>query len=108
MLANLTYPKDISVAILDFKDPLRAIAADFPTTKKIMDENYLTRMDEEVGSDQDKLDAKSHNESLDEDLVYVRKAAFTEFTKRKTAASSNMAALWGVIMGQTSDHCNSK
>ena len=102
VLANFTYPKDISVAVLDFQDPMRAIAADFPTTKKLMDENYLTRMDEAVGSDQDKLEAKTHNDALDEDLVYVRKAAFTEFTKRKTAASSNMAALWGVVMGQTS------
>ena len=103
VLANLSYPKDISVAILDLKDPLLVIAADFPTKKKLMDENYLTRMNEAVGSNLDRLEAKIHdNDALDEDMIYVRKAAFTEFNKRKTAASSNMAALWGVIMGQTS------
>mmetsp|Transcript_34589 Transcript_34589/g.42304 ORF Transcript_34589/g.42304 Transcript_34589/m.42304 type:complete len:126 (-) Transcript_34589:662-1039(-) len=32
----------------------------------------------------------------------MRKAAFNKFNKRKTAASSNMAALWGIIMGQCS------
>ena len=32
----------------------------------------------------------------------MRKAAFSEYNKRKTAVTSNKAALWGLIMGQCS------
>ena len=61
MLANFTYPKDISVAITDFEDPLRAIAADFPSKTKLMKENFLAPMDKNAGSDVEKAGAKVHN-----------------------------------------------
>jgi len=102
VLTNFTYPKDISFAITEFKDPIRIVAADLPTKAKLMSENFITFGDETVGTDEEKKAVVEHNEDLKETISDMRKAAFSEFNKRKTAASSNMAALWGVIMGQCS------
>jgi len=102
VLANFTYPKDISFAITDPKDPIRIVAQDIPTKQKLMQDNFLKLKDENIGTDKEKQEAAAYNEDLEETIDYMRKAAFSEFNKRKTAASSNMAALWGIIMGQCS------
>ena len=102
VLANFAYPKDISFAIKDHKDPVRIVAQDIPTKQKLMKENYLELKDDKIGTDEEKQQAAAYNEDLEETIDYMRKAAFTEFNKRKTAANSNMAALWGIIMGQCS------
>ena len=102
VLANFTYPKDISFAITDFKDPIRIVATDLPTKGKLMSENFIELKDEQVGTDEEKQEAIKHNEDIKETIDGMRKAAFVEYNKRKTAASSNMAALWGIVMGQCS------
>ena len=65
-----------------------------------MFENFITVGDETVSTDEEKKAVVEHNEDLKETITDMRKAAFSEFNKPKTAASSNMAALWGDIMGQ--------
>ena len=102
ILANFTYPKDISFAITDFKDPIRLVAADLPTKSKLMAENFIQLKDKQVGTDDEKQEAVEYNADIKETIDGMRKAAFVEYNKRKTAASSNMAALWGIVMGQCS------
>lgn len=102
VLTNFEYPKYISFAITDFKDPIRIVAADLPTKAKLMDEKFIKLGDETIGTGEEKLATVTKNNDLKETIEGMRKAAFTEFNKRRTAASSNMAALWGVVMGQCS------
>ncbi len=102
ILANFTYPKDISFAITDFKDPIRIVAADLPTKNRLMTENFIELKDEQIGTDEEKQAAAEYNEDIKETIDGMRKAAFVQYNKRKTAASSNMAALWGIVMGQCS------
>lgn len=63
-------------------------------------------MDEGNGSEQGKLKVMVYNEDLEETIDYMQKLAFTEFNKHKTAASSNIVALQGIIMGQCSGSLN--
>ena len=71
MLANFTYPKDISFAITDYKDPVRIIAHDIPTKQKLMQDNYLQLKDETTGTDKEKKKAATYNEDLEETIDYM-------------------------------------
>ena len=86
MLTNFTYPQDIAYAITDLKDPMKRVTVDLPTKGKLMQENHLTL---------EKQQKAARNEDIEETIDYMRKAAFSEYNKRKTALTSNMAALWG-------------
>ena len=102
VLANFTYPKDISVAITNLKDPIRIVAANLPTKNKLMTENFIVLKDDQIGTNEEKRAATEYNDNMKETIDGMRKAAFVEYNKRKTAASSNMAALWGIVTGQYS------
>ena len=100
VLTNFTYPQDIAYVITDLKDPMKRVTADLPTKAKLMQENHLTLEDETTGTDLEKQQKAARNEDIEETIDYMRKAAFSEYNKRKTALTSNMAALWGLVMGQ--------
>jgi len=97
VLTNFTYPQDIAYAITDLKDPMKRVTADLPTKGKLMQENHLTLEDETTGTDLEKQQKAARNEDIEETIDYMRKAAFSEYNKRKTALTSNMAALWGLV-----------
>jgi len=100
VLTNFSYPQDIAIAITDLQDPIRNVTKDLPTKAKLMEENHLVLEDEKVGTTIEKAAKATRNEDLEETVDYMRKAAFSEYNKRKTAVTSNMAALWGLVMGQ--------
>ena len=98
-LTNFSYPKDISVAITDFKDPIRLVTADLPTKNKLMAEHHPQLIDE-TRTTEEKAKAAAYNSDLEETIGYMRKSVFAEFNKRKAVAESNITALWGIIFGQ--------
>jgi hypothetical protein len=100
VLTNFTYPQDIAYAITDLKNPMKRVTRDLPTKAKLLQENDLVLEDETTGSDAEKIAKAARNEDIEETIEYMRNAAFSEYNKRKTAVTSNMAALWGMIMGQ--------
>ena len=69
---------------------------------KLMREHHLVLKDNTQGTDEEKSKAAAYNEDLEETIEFMRRSAISEFNKRKTAVSSNMVALWGIIMGQCS------
>jgi len=68
VLANFTYPKDISFAITDFKELIRVVASDLPTKQKVMQDNYLKTMDENTSMDDEKHTSRAYNEDLKETI----------------------------------------
>ena len=99
VLANFSYLKDIAYAITDFKDPIRLDVEDLPIKMKLMRKRHLVLQDDTQGTDEEKSKATAYNKDLEETIDCMRRSSFSEFNKRKTAISLNMAALWGFIMG---------
>ena len=67
-----------------------------------MTENFIVLKDDQIGTNEEKRAATEYNDNMKETIDGMRKAAFVEYNKRKTAASSNMVALWGIVMEQCS------
>ena len=67
-----------------------------------MQENFLDLVDETKGTEAEKKATVVKNLDTNETIEFMRKTAFVEYNKRRTAAFSNLAALWGLIMGQCS------
>lgn len=102
MLTNLPYPKDIAIVLTKPEDPMKLTAKDLPTKTKLMQENFLDLADKTKGTEAEKKVAVIRNLDTNETIEFMRKTAFVEYNKRRTAASTNLAALWGHIMGQCS------
>ena len=81
---------------------MKLIAKDLPTKLKLMQENFLDLVDETKGTEAEKKTAVVKSLDTNETIEFMRKTAFVEYNKRRTAASSNLAAPWGLIMGQCS------
>ena len=79
---------------------MKIIEKDLPTKLKLMQENFLDLVDETKGTEAEKKAAVVKNLDTNETIEFMRKTAFVEYNKRRMAASSNLAALWGLIMGQ--------
>ena len=96
VLTNFTYPQDIAYAITDLKDPTKRVTQDLPTKAKMMQENDLELEDETTGTDAEKLVKVDRNKDIEETIEYMRKAAFAEYNKRKTAGNFQQSCVVGI------------
>ena len=101
VITTFKNPKDIAVAVTDFKDPLMDMARDLPTVAKTKASLGVTTEPPVAGeSDVDEAAREERNAEAMEPVKDLQRAEMKIFAERRRSASSNLTALWGVIMGQ--------
>jgi len=66
--------------------------------------NGLQLEEEPTNEIKDEKDVgEARNADIEESIELLLKIALTEYTKRTVLAKSNMAYLWGIVIGQCTD-----
>ena len=94
-------PQDIAPVILDRKDPFVEIGKTLPTLRSIAASvrTPITDInDEEPLEEQSRK--KQENQTIEENIKPLLATEISEFSKRRTLLRSNMAQLWGLVVGQ--------
>ena len=94
-------PQDIAPVILEKKDPFIVMANHLPTVKTVAQSirTPLEEIDEDDSADEAKR-KKQRNRAIKDSVNALVNTELTEFAKRRTQLRSNMAQLWGIIIGQ--------
>ena len=100
-LTSMKSPQDIAPVILERKDPFVVMANHLPTVKTVAQSigTPLEDIDEDDSADEAKK-KKQRNRAIEDSVSALVNTELTEFAKRRTQLRSNMAQLWGIIIGQ--------
>jgi len=104
VLSTFKRPEDIASAVSDLIYPQVTISKNFPTRQRLMAANGLQLEEEPINETNDEKDAReARNEDINESIEMLLKSSLTEYTKRTVLAKSNMASLWEIVIGQSTD-----
>jgi len=100
-LVNMKSPQDIAPVILERKDPFVEMGRTLPTLRSIAASvgTPITDInDDEPTEEQSRK--KKENQTIEENIKPLLATEISEFSKRRTLLRSNMAQLWGLVVGQ--------
>jgi hypothetical protein len=100
-LTTMKSPQDIAPVILEKKDPFIMMATHLPTVRTVAQSigTPLEELDEDDSAEETKR-KKQRNRAIEDSVSALVNTELTEFAKRRTQLRSNMAQLWGIIIGQ--------
>ena len=100
-LTSMKSPQDIAPVILEKKDPFIVMATHLPTAKTVAQSIGTPLEDINEGDSADEIKKKKQrNKAIEDNVNALVSTELTEFAKRRTQLRSNMAQLWGIIIGQ--------
>ena len=104
VLTTFKQPEDIAPAVSDLIYPQVTISKNFPTRRRLMAANGLEFEEGPIDETKDEKDAReARNKDINESIELLLKSELTDYTKRAVLAKSNMASLWGIVIGQCTD-----
>ena len=104
VLTTFKRPEDIAPAVSDLIYPQVTISKNFPTRQRLMAANGLKFEEGPINETKDEKHAReARNKDINESIELLLKSELTDYTKRAVLAKSNMASLWGIVIGQCTD-----
>ena len=101
MITSLTNPKDITVAITEFLDPIAHMVPSLPTRKSVQQKLGLYPEGPTANeSAVNKASREERNEEQADTIRELQRAEMKIYADRQKVVVNNLTVLWGIIIGQ--------